>query len=981
MRAIGARFAALQGSLVGCTVAALGAVGVVVGVGALLAEVNPADCALALQLAGDAGAHEQAMRGPCAAVDVTAALWWDMLFLLVYAGGLAMVCWLGARALWEGGPRRLAIRAAIAAVMAGAADAVENSVLLYVEASGDAGPLWASQAAALVKWVALVPAVAVALAVTVTLVGRLLLWPRRKSEPIQTWPEPAHETEAAAAGNPEPHRVSMWQDNCALPPPPAGVEAGRVGICLSGGGIRSATFALGATQALGERGVLAQADYIAAVSGGAYHAGSHQVLRARARRAGHPLGVADALAAGSPEEDHRRRHGKYIADGAAGWAVAIGLVVRNLAVSVALLYAALLLTARLFGAGYGALRPWAAQLFDTTPSPPAPAWVWPPFGTGTWAAVLAVLGLALLSWLASSKWPAVRSEDAPPDSADTDATDPAGADATDPADTGATDPPGVARWRAGTEALAATTLRLAALAALVLLGGPLLVRFIEWLPHAPFVPDVSVAGAAASGGLLGVAVTLWNMLSGSRDDSAAAAGKRLRSLASRAEFATRALLSFAVIAGLTLAAVLVLGVELARAVGDYLPAGTTPLALTSDARLLVSLAALGLAWVLLDQTRSMSLHPFYKRRLASSFIIERADAGAREVDYRIPTLLSDYAAPAPGDSQGGPQVLFCAAANVSGPGLAPPGRRVTPFVFSHDWVGGPRLGYFPTRALERAVAGRAYETDVTTLGAMAMSGAAFASAMGRLGGPFNTLLALTNTRLGAWLPNPRYHRRVSTSRAGDQRNPSDQTSTAPPLERFRRPLPFTRRLPYWVREITGSYSLDDRFIYVTDGGHYENLGLVELLRRGCETIYCIDAGGGDAQGLAHAAALAYEELGVRIDIDGFQLAPSSAVGASGDDPVLEQLRGRLARTAVLEGAIIYPDVGPAAGRRGTLHVGRGVLTPTAPFPVLAYALRSEAFPNDTTADQWFDVEQFEAYRALGRWVGEQLVPPEQRHTS
>ena len=958
MGAIGARFAALHGSLVGCTVTTVGAVAVVLGVAALLSEVNPADCALALQLAGDGSAHGQAMRGPCADVAVTAALWWDMLFLLVYASGLAVICWLGAQALWEGRPRGLAIKASIAAVMAGAADAVENGVLLYVEASGDPGPLWASQAAALVKWVALVPAVAVALAVTVTLVGRLLLWPRRGLGPIPTWPEPSNKAEAAAADNPELHPVSMWRDNCALPPPPTGDEPGRVGICLSGGGIRSATFALGATQALGERGVLAQADYIAAVSGGAYHAGSHQLLRARAHRAGHPVGVADALAAGTPEEDHRRRHGKYIADGATGWAVAVGVVVRNLAMSVALLYAVLLLGARLLGAGYGALRPWAAQLFDAASSPPARAWAWPPFGPGTWAAVLTLAGLALVSWLASSKWPAVWSEGA------------------------TTDLPGVARWRAGTEALAATALLLAGLAALVLLGGPVLVRFVEWLPHAPFVPDVPVASAATSGGLLGVAVTLWNMLSGGRDDSAAATGKRLRSLASKAEFATRALLSFAVIAGLSLAAVLVLGVELARAVGDYLPAGTTPLALTSDVRLLVPLGALVAAWALLDQTRSMSLHPFYKRRLASSFIIERADdVGAREVDYRLPTLLSEYAAPPSGDSQdSGPQLLICAAANVSGPGLAPPGRRVTPFVFSHDWVGGPRLGYFPTRALERAVAGRAYETDVTTLGAMAMSGAAFASAMGRLGGPFNALLALTNTRLGAWLPNPRYHRRVPTTGPAAHSSASGQASTAPPLERFRRPLPFTRRLPYWVREITGSYSLDDRFVYVTDGGHYENLGLVELLRRGCETIFCIDAGGGDAQGLAHAAALAYEELGVRIEIDGFALAPSKAVGASGDDPVLEQLRGRLARTAVLEGAIVYPDVGPAAGRRGTLHVGRGVLTPAAPFPVLAHALRSESFPSDTTADQWFDVEQFEAYRALGRWVGEQLVPPAQRQT-
>ena len=55
-----------------------------------------------------------------------------------------------------------------------------------------------------------------------------------------------------------------------------------------------------------------------------------------------------------------------------------------------------------------------------------------------------------------------------------------------------------------------------------------------------------------------------------------------------------------------------------------------------------------------------------------------------------------------------------------------------------------------------------------------------------------------------------------------------------------RPRPRPR---YLLKELLGWNSVNDKYLYVTDGGHYENLGLVELLRRGCTKIYCLDASG------------------------------------------------------------------------------------------------------------------------------------------
>src|SRR5919205_205888 len=76
------------------------------------------------------------------------------------------------------------------------------------------------------------------------------------------------------------------------------------------------------------------------------------------------------------------------------------------------------------------------------------------------------------------------------------------------------------------------------------------------------------------------------------------------------------------------------------------------------------------------------------------------------------------------------------------------------------------------------------------------------------------------------------------------------------------------RPQYLWKELFGRNRLEDKFLYVTDGGHYENLGLVELLRRGCRRIYCFDAGGGTtSRALGDAIALARTELDVEVSME------------------------------------------------------------------------------------------------------------------
>src|SRR3981189_459678 len=80
-------------------------------------------------------------------------------------------------------------------------------------------------------------------------------------------------------------------------------------------------------------------------------------------------------------------------------------------------------------------------------------------------------------------------------------------------------------------------------------------------------------------------------------------------------------------------------------------------------------------------------------------------------------------------------------------------------------------------------------------------------------------------------------------------------------------VPSTR---YLIRELRGRHYLNSDLIYVSDGGHYENLRLIELLRRGCNEIVCIDGSGdrpGTAVALAESLTLITSELGLSVDFD------------------------------------------------------------------------------------------------------------------
>ncbi len=154
----------------------------------------------------------------------------------------------------------------------------------------------------------------------------------------------------------------------------------------------------------------------------------------------------------------------------------------------------------------------------------------------------------------------------------------------------------------------------------------------------------------------------------------------------------------------------------------------------------------------------------------------------------------------------------------------------------------------------------------------------------------------------------------------------------------------------WAKEALGQTSDQSEYVYLSDGGHFENLGLYEMVRRRCGTIVVLD-GGCDPD-------FHYDDLGnalrkIRIDL---------RIPIDFDEERTRPLKERRKRCAV--GTIRYSAVdGP--GTDGRLVYVKPMLLQNEGPDIASYAAAHPAFPHQGTGDQWFDESQTESYRSLG----------------
>ena len=176
-------------------------------------------------------------------------------------------------------------------------------------------------------------------------------------------------------------------------------------------------------------------------------------------------------------------------------------------------------------------------------------------------------------------------------------------------------------------------------------------------------------------------------------------------------------------------------------------------------------------------------------------------------------------------------------------------------------------------------------------------------------------------------------------------------------------------------ETLGHTSYRQTWMYVTDGGHYDNLGLVAALRNNNDRIVVLDAAGDPTDRWSTtggAIALARVDAGFSVDLDPSQMRPEA--GPNPKEPALAR------------GEVHQPWIrGTFDGSRdGQLWVCKLGWWHDSSWDVRAYAAAHPKYPCDSTAQQLYDADEFEAYRSLGHQAVEaaikdghlQLDPPQ-----
>jgi hypothetical protein len=378
-----------------------------------------------------------------------------------------------------------------------------------------------------------------------------------------------------------------------------------------------------------------------------------------------------------------------------------------------------------------------------------------------------------------------------------------------------------------------------------------------------------------------------------------------------------------------------------------------------DSRLLLYLLICAVLVLILEwrvDVNEFSMHLFYRNRLTRTFLgasqtqrisdpftgfSEDDDIALKDLTTETPRWrdpLDPQTLPEPENGRlylgyDGPFPIFCTALNeVRGKELAWRTRKAASFIFSPLYCGydyfcdPPSPGkYSPSAYRPTAEYSRKDGPMVGT--AVAISGAAASPNMGYHTSPaLGFMMAVFDVRLGWWAGNPRH------------------------------PRTWKRYGPWWgllylLKEVFPDTSDEMAYVYLSDGGHFENLGVYELVRRECRYILCCDADCDFSSTFDNLGSLVEKcrsDFGVNIEIN------------------VENLKhdeNRISQFHYALGTIHYRD-----GSDGSLLYIKPTLTGDEPEDVQAYAAKNGAFPHDSTANQFFDESQFESYRALGEHI-------------
>jgi hypothetical protein len=382
---------------------------------------------------------------------------------------------------------------------------------------------------------------------------------------------------------------------------------------------------------------------------------------------------------------------------------------------------------------------------------------------------------------------------------------------------------------------------------------------------------------------------------------------------------------------------------------------------------LVCAGLLGAATLLASRVdvNDFSMHHFYKNRLVRAYL-----GASRARIHRRPNAFTGFDMhddiklwrfrhddrPLPSDATSdcragyaGPFPIINTTLNLtSGDELAWQERKGQSFVFTPIYSGydfttkqtahgekvSAQFGHRPTRLFGNGEGTDGADSGLGIGTAVAISGAAANPNAGYHTSPAVAfMLTLFNARLGWWMGNPR-------------------------LQKWKRQSP-RFGLAYLASELFGFSGVHRQYINLSDGGHFENLGLYELVRRRCRCIIVCDGEQDDRyafNGLAGAIRKCRVDFGVVIEL------PTKPI-----EPMKKAARD--SRRHAVVGTITYPGQRP-----GVIIYLKASVTGDEPPDVREYRHRHPEFPHQATGDQFFDESQFESYRALGQHVADEIFP-------
>lgn len=288
-------------------------------------------------------------------------------------------------------------------------------------------------------------------------------------------------------------------------------------------------------------------------------------------------------------------------------------------------------------------------------------------------------------------------------------------------------------------------------------------------------------------------------------------------------------------------------------------------------------------------------------------------------------------------------VLNCALNLVGDTNLAWQERKATSFTFS-PLHAGYRDAYRPSNEYCGSVGGVTLGTALTISGAAVSPNAGYHTSI-----ISTVLLTIFNARLGWWLGN------TTDAQAARKAGP---TLAVVPL----------------LRELLGKTDAKGKWIYLSDGGHFDNLGLYEMVRRACRYIVVVD-GSADPDRTFDDLGNALRKIRVDFGIP-IERYPNSPWRIGSPDL---GARGRSC-------ALFSIDYTPWLGKRPSGEPSHGLLLyikpayyrhedSRVPIDVAQYASTSLEFPHQPTVDQFYDESQLESYRALGEHEVDLLFGP------